>query len=123
MAAPIGDKDYHWLQFGDLTRAAIFVAALTRFLASTNGSRYLKPLASAEVWSFVTGQSDAIEQIDLYMNDVALRAIKELMGTRTPAMQKRQGRHMQPECILLIGGGGVEEWGTEEAQWHILSEE
>ena len=121
MAVPIADFEYHWMQFTDLTIAATFVAALTRFLASSRGSKYLRPSASAEVWSYVLGTAEDIERIDIYMNDVAMNAVKESMG-KAPLSQKRRGSQLQPDCILLIGGGGVEEWGTEEAQWHLLSE-
>ena len=51
LAMPMADAVYHLLQYTDITEAASFVAALSRFLTYPPGSKYLSPLAPAEVLS------------------------------------------------------------------------
>lgn len=121
MTAPTAGTEYFLVQFTDITEAAAFVAALSRYLSSPLGSKYLRPAAAAEVRSLVVGESELIARIDVYLNAPALDAVKNAFG-RLPAMSILRGSPLPPECILLIGSGGVKEWGIEEAQWHILSE-
>ena len=121
MTNPTADAVYHLLQYDDISEAAGFVAVLTRFLANPQGSKYLRPAAPAEVWSYVIGIGNDIERIDIYMNASGLAAVQELF-VRAPVTKKVQGHELQADCVLLIGAGGVEAWGVEEAQWHIMSE-
>ena len=67
------------------------------------------------------GSAEAIERIEIYMNAVAVEAVTDAFG-RPQVAAKKLGEHVPPESILLIGAGGVEAWGLDEAQWHILSE-
>ena len=121
MTKPIADAVYHLLQYTDISEAAGFVALLTRFLANPQGGKYLRPAAPAEVWSFVVGPASDIERVDIYMNASGYAAVQELF-VRAPVTKKVRGRDLQADCVLLIGAGGVEAWGVEEAQWHIMSE-
>ncbi len=121
MTKPTADAEYFLVLFTDITEAAAFVAGLTRYLSSPQGSKYLRPSAAAEVWSFVISEATAIERIEVYLNAPALDAVRNTFG-RLPAVDILRGSQLPPDCILLIGAGGVEEWGVEEAQWHILSE-
>jgi hypothetical protein len=118
---PMADADYHLLQYTDISEAAAFVAALSRFLTYPPGSKYLSPLAPAEVLSRVLGTGEDIERIEVYLNTAALGAVKEAFG-QPPRVERRRGDQLPKDCILLIGAGGVEAWGVEEAQWHILAE-
>lgn len=121
MAAPKPDAIYHMLEFTDLSDAAEFVAALSWFLSSPRGGKYLRPTAAAEVWSHVVGEGGFIERIEIYMNGPAIEAEKDVFTT--PAwVETRRGDQMPADCVLLIGAGGSEAWGKEEAEWHILSE-
>lgn len=121
MALPIADTEYTLVQYTDITEAAAFVAALTRYLSSSKGSKYLLPSAAAEVWSYVYGDVDAVERIEIYLNPIAVDAVVSMFG-RLPLSEARRGHQLSVDCVQLIGGGGVEVWGVEEAQWHILSE-
>ncbi len=118
---PKADEEYHLLQFTNLNEAAAFVAALSRFLSSPRGGKYLRPSAAAEVWSHVEGEAEAIEHIEIYMNGPAIAAEKDVF-TSPSWMETRRGAQMPSDCVLLIGAAGAETWGMEEAQWHILSE-
>ena len=121
MAAPNPDAHYHLLRYTDITEAAAFVAALSRFLSSPAGTKYLRPIAPAEVWSLLVGDAEHIRRIDIYLNTPALNAATDSFG-RPPVIEKRLGAGIPAHCILLIGAGGVEAWGVEEAQWHLLAE-
>ena len=121
MTKPIADAAYHLLQYDDISEAAGFVAVLTHFLSNPQGSKYLRPAAPAEVWSYVLGIGNDIERVDIYMNPSAYAAVGELF-VRAPVTQKRRGDDLPTDCVLLIGAGGVEAWGVEEAQWHMMSE-
>ncbi len=121
MARPKADAQYHLLQYTNINQAAAFVAALSRFLSSPAGSKYLLPLAPAEVWSRVIGSAQDVERIEVYLNWSALDAVKESFG-QPPVSSVRRGNEMPTDCISLIGAGGVEAWGVEEAQWHMMSE-
>ena len=121
MAAPKPDAKYHMLEFTNISEAAAFVAALSRFLSSPPGGRYLRPSAAAEVWSHVEGEDGTIERIEIYMNGAAIEAEKDVF-TSPSWMETLRGDQMPLDCVLLIGAGGSETWGMEEAQWHILSE-
>ncbi len=121
MAAPKPDAKYHMLEFTNISEAAAFVAALSRFLSSPSGGKYLRPLAAAEVWSHVDGEAGTIERIEIYMNGTAIEAEKDVF-TRPSWVETLRGDQMPSDCVLLIGAGGGETWGMEEAQWHILSE-
>ncbi len=121
MVRPIADATYHLLKFNDISKAAAFVAALSCFLSSPQGSKYLRPSAPAEVWSHVFGMVEDIERIEVYLNASALEAVKESFG-QPPTIETRRGDQLPADCISLIGAGGVEEWGLEEAQWHMLAE-
>lgn len=121
MAIPTADAEYHLLKFIDIGEAAAFVAALSRFLSSPSGSKYFRPSAPAEVWSRVLGPAYDIERVEVYMNASALGAVAETF-LRPPATETLRGNQMPPDCISLIGAGGAEAWGLEEAQWHMLSE-
>ncbi len=122
MAVPKSDAIYHMLEFTDLGDAAAFVAALSRFLSSPRGGKYLRPSAAAEVWSHLEGEADAIERIEIYMNGPAIEAEKDVF-TSPSWMETRRGDQMPVDCVLLISAGGSETWGMEEAQWHILSDQ
>ncbi len=121
MAVPKADAVYHMLEFRDLSDAAGFVAALSRFLSSPRGGRYLRPSAAAEVWSHVEGEDGTIERVEIYMNGPAIEAEKDVF-TSPEWVESRRGDQMPEDCVLLIGAGGSEAWGKEEAEWHILSE-
>jgi len=121
MAVPIVDAEYSLMQFTNIEYAAAFVAALSRYLSSPEGRVYFRPAAAAEVWSYVAGDTDAIERIDIYLNQIAIKAAKDAFGSISMT-EMRRGKHLPRECILLIGAGGVEAWGLEEAQWHIMAE-
>jgi len=118
---PMTDARYHLLEYRDITEAAAFVAALSRFLSYPPGSKYLSPLAPAEVLSRVLGSAEDIELIEVYLNAAALEAVKEVFES-PPATKIRRGDQLPKGVILLIGAGGVEAWGVEEAQWHILAD-
>ena len=118
---PKADAEYHLLQFTNIYEAAAFVAALSRFLSSPRGGKYLRPSAAAEVWSHVEGAHDAIEHIEIYMNGPAIEAEKDVF-TSPSGIETRRGDQMPADCVLLIGAGGTEAWGMEEAQWHIMSD-
>ena len=121
MAIPTADAEYHLLTYTDINEAAAFVAALSRFLSSPQGSKYFRPSAPAEVWSRVLGPAYDIERIEVYLNASAVAAVTELF-LRPPSFEKLRGSQMPLDCISLIGAGGAEAWGLEEAQWHMLSE-
>jgi hypothetical protein len=121
VSKPIAEAIYHLLQYNDISEAAGFVAVLTRFLSNPQGSKYLRPAAPAEVWSYVVGSAMDVERVDIYMNASAYAAVKELF-VRAPLTKKVRGDDLQMDCVLLIGAGGVEAWGVEEAQWHMMSE-
>ena len=115
------DAMYHLLEYRDITEAAAFVAALSRFLSYPPGSKYLAPVAPAEVLSHLLGSMEGIDLIEVYLNATALEAVKEAFGP-PPTTKIRRGDQLPKGVILLIGAGGVEAWGVEEAQWHILAE-
>ncbi|MCA0454502.1 MAG: hypothetical protein LCI00_11050 [Chloroflexi bacterium] len=121
MTVPTPAADYTLVQYTDITEAAAFVAALTRYLSSPRGSKYLLPASTAEVWSYVVGEVEAIERIEIYLNVVAVKAVETAFG-HLPLSETRRGSQLPADCVQLIGGGGVEAWGVEEAQWHILAE-
>lgn len=121
MTMPTADAAYYLLQYTDIVEASTFVAVLTHFLSNPQGSKYLRPSAPAEVWSQVLGNAGDIKRVDIYMNNSAREAVRELF-IRAPQMTIRRGSDVPADCVLLIGAGGVEAWGVEEAQWHILSE-
>lgn len=121
MARPIADGAYHLMRYNDVSEAAAFVAALSRFLSYPQGSKYLRPATPAEVWSCLYVKADEIVQVEVYLNTTALAAVREAFGA--PALfGTHRGDEMPNDCVLLIGAGGVEAWGLEQAQWHILSE-
>ena len=121
MAVPMIDPEYHVLRYTNIIEAAAFVAVMTQFLSNPQGSKYLRPLAPAEVWSDVVGTADAIERVDIYLNASAYEAMQDLF-VGAPLTEKWSGDDLPADCVLLIGAGGVEAWGVEEAQWHMMSE-
>jgi len=121
VAIPTADAEYHLLHYTDINEAAAFVAALSRFLSSPQGSTYFRPSAAAEVWSRVIGSADSIEHIEVYLNNSALAAALEAFGGFLGVVTLR-GNLMPKDCVALIGAGGAEAWGLEEAQWHLMSE-
>ena len=121
LARPTADGVYHLVRYTDVSEAAAFVAALSRFLSYPQGSKFLRPVTPAEVWSCLYLKADEIERVEVYLNTTALDAVREAFGE--PAINAVQrGDQLPMDCILLIGAGGVEAWGLEQAQWHILSE-
>ena len=109
------------LQFTDISEAAAFVAALSSFLSYPQSIKYLRPAAPAEVWSHIFTTAGDIERIEVYLNATALEAMKASFDEPL-AVEARRGDQLPADCIALIGAGGVEAWGVEEAQWHLLSE-
>ncbi|MBI1279626.1 MAG: hypothetical protein GC179_15975 [Anaerolineaceae bacterium] len=121
MAKPTPEAEYYLLEFTDLNEAASFVAALSRFFSGTQGNKYLRPAAAAEVWSYIVGEHESVERVEIYMNGPAIKAEKDVFTTYT-GIKIRRGNQMPVDCVLLIGAGGGEAWGAEEAEWHMLSE-
>lgn len=121
MTRPTADADYHLLRYADVSEAAAFVAALSRFLSDPRGTHYLRPAAPAEVWSSLSMGTHDIDHVRIYLNTTALEAVTEAFG-QTQIIAVQRGKYLPTDCILLIGAGGIEAWGIEQAQWHILSE-
>ena len=109
------------MQFRDISDAASFVAALSQFLSYPENIKYLRPSAPAEIWSYIFGTAEAVELIEVYLNATGLAAMKDSFDELPPYKAVR-GDQLPFDCISLIGAGGVEAWGVEEAQWHLLSE-
>jgi hypothetical protein len=121
LASPTADAAYHLVRYTDVIEAAAFVAALSRFLSYPQGNKYLRPVTPAEVWSCLYLKANEIERVEVYLNATALAAVREAFGEPS-IVEARRGDQVPTDCILLIGAGGVEAWGVEQAQWHILSE-
>ena len=62
---------YHIIVFGCSTDAAAFVAALSRFLNSPEGSSYKAYQSPLEVWGRAFARADTVE---IYLSDAALEA-------------------------------------------------
>ncbi|MEP6989063.1 MAG: hypothetical protein ABI970_25900 [Chloroflexota bacterium] len=121
MARPKAEAAYYLVQFRDISDAAAFVAALSQFLSYPESIKYLRPSAPAEIWSYILGTAADIELIEVYLNATGLAAMKDSFD-ELPLFKTVRGDQLPLDCISLIGAGGVEAWGLEEAQWHLLSE-
>ena len=117
MSDHASDRTLHELHFTHRSEAAAFVAALSRFLDSPRGARYLVPPGAAEVWSHAAHPHGAV---DVYLNAAALAAATAafapviVAGTRKAAELPANGK-------LMIGAAQLPVWGLEEAE-RVLAE-
>jgi hypothetical protein len=107
MATPVPEADYHGISFRDVQEAAAFLAALSRFLNTPDGSG---DLHAVEIW----GQS-ADDAITLFLNDETFNATAGAFG-QPPSAETYSGVSMPDDGVLLIGGGSISAWGVEEAE-------
>ena len=114
MRIPIAAQQYHVAHFDHTTEAAAFVAALTRFLDSPNGSSFTRESHSLEVW---IDSASTRAGVEVYLSEDALKATTA--GFPAPKLSgTRRGDALAPDCALVIGDS-VTLHSMSEAHAHI----
>jgi hypothetical protein len=105
------NTEFQVMEFARHEEAAAFVAALSRFLNSPQGSRYAGREAVAEVWAESPEQGKAVH---LFLSEGALVAAEAAFSpVRTERAVTREA--LPVASFLVIEGGKTPSWGAADA--------
>jgi hypothetical protein len=104
--------EYHLVRFSGRTASAAFLAALSRFLDSPDGSGFLEPPEPAEVW---IDARILRTFVDVYLSASALLAARAAFAP-VPVSGTVPGVALADGCVLVIGAGRSPAWGMAEAE-------
>jgi GNAT superfamily N-acetyltransferase len=102
-------REFHVMEFAHHDEAAAFVAALSRFLDSTESANVRG--GGVEVWARSPVRSETVK---LYLNDGALAAARTAFSP-VPVRNTVAGDALPDESFLIIEGGVTPAWGAAEA--------
>jgi hypothetical protein len=103
---------YHIIVFDRSIDAAAFVAALSRFLNSPEGSSYHEHQRPMEVWGRPPARGGTIK---IYLSDAALEAALARFAP-VPVGDVLGAQELPGDCMLILGGREIPSWGLAEAQ-------
>ena len=104
--------EFHLVRFSGRTASAAFVAALSRYLDSPDGSVYLEPPEPAEVWIDARICARLGGRLPQRKRPRAARAA----FAPVPVSGTVPGVALADGCILLIGSGRSPAWGMAEVE-------
>jgi hypothetical protein len=103
---------YHIIAFDRSVNAAAFVAALSRFINSPEGSSYQARPSAIEVWGHTLAND---EKVEIYLSDAALEAATARFAP-VPVISSLGAHELPEDCLLIFGGREIPSLGLAEAR-------
>jgi hypothetical protein len=110
MVSPVPNADYYAIQFPDYAETAAFLAALSQYLNTPEGSEQRR---GVELW----GRLGRDQTITLFLNDIGVNAAADAFG-QPPSGETYSGLALPTDCLLLANGR-VDVWGIEQAEAYL----
>ena len=118
MYPPPGTAQYHLLVFERSEEAAAFVAALSRFLNSPQGSPYRLSSAAVEVWGHAATTPDRLE---IYLSDCVLAAATAAFAP-VPLAATQHTATLPPDSARILSVSQIPAWGLTDAQRYLTQQ-
>jgi len=115
MSTPSAQRRYLAIAFDRTVEAAAFVAALSRFLNSPQGSTYMAQPEPVEVWSHTAATGEGLA---VYLSASALVAVTAVFAP-LPVTETRLAPALPAGCVLLIGSDHTPSWGLVDVQGRL----